>query len=248
MKLLRNLCLPLLFLTPWALANDPGAVGPKSHFVLQVVGEVPVEEQRKVLQALEANYARVGADLKTTPDWPFNIFFYSGRLAYARATGNWGASGNAEGPAKLHLMPSSRDGDKAEVVAVHEFAHSVTLRLLLNQEPLPLDTAKFDRKFEKFPVWLWEAIAVYEARQFVPPKGLRFISRNSYPSLAELNNRSQGGKIYKIGFTVVEYILAEYGQDGLIKLILAYGDTGVLGKTAEEFAQGWHRFVVQKYL
>ena len=247
MKLFLNLCLLLPSLAPLAFAAAPAAVTQTPHFVMNAVGDVAADDQKKVLDALEASYARISTDLRTTPTQPFNIYFYSGRLAYVRATGNWGASGNAEGPDKLHLMPSSRDGGKAEVVAVHEFAHSVMLKLLLDHEPQPLNIADFDRKFEKFPIWLWEAIAVYEANQFVRPNRLPFISKTAHPSLAELSNRSQGGKIYKVGYTLIEYILADHGQDGLIKLILAYGDTKVLGKTSEEFAKSWHAFVVKKY-
>lgn len=247
MKPLLNYLLQLSFLAHFAFASDVAIAPQEPRFVMTVNGNVSVDDRKKVLAALETNYARISADLQTTPDQPFNVFLYSGRFAYARATGNWGASGNAEGTGKLHLMPISRDGDKAEIVAVHEFAHSVTLKLLLNHEPQPVDSAQFDRKFEKFPIWLWEAIAVYEADQFVRPKSLRFISPTAYPSLAELNNRSQGGKIYKVGYTIIEYILAEHGRDGLLKLIVAYGDTNVLGKTEEEFAAEWHRFVVKKY-
>jgi hypothetical protein len=246
MKLVSNLCLLLPLLAPLAIAAAPAAATPTPRFVMNAVGNVPAADQQKVLAALEAGYSRVSADLKATPEQPFNVYLYSSGLRYAWATGNWGASGSAEGPAKLHLMATQPDGEKPEVVAIHEFTHSVTLQLLLDHAPQPLDVADFDRKFEKFPVWLWEAIAVYEANQFHRPNRLNFISKTSYPSLADLNNRSSG-KIYKAGYTVIEYILADHGQDGLIKLILACGDTQVLGKTGAEFAKSWHEFVVKKY-
>jgi hypothetical protein len=247
LKSLLNLCFHLSLLTPLAFADTPAVATQPPRFVVNTVGNVSAGDQKKVLDALEAGYARVSTDLKTTPEQPFNAYLYASRLGYAWATGNWGASGSAEGPGKLHLMVSQPDGEKPEVVAVHEFAHSVTLKLLLDHAPQPLDVADFDRKFEMFPVWLWEAIAVYEANQFSHPRRLGFISKTSYPSLADLNNRTQGGKIYKAGYTLIECILADHGQDGLIKLILAYGDTKVLGKTSEEFAKSWHDFVVKKY-
>ena len=195
---------------------------------MNAVGDTSIEDQKKVIDALESSYARISANLQATPDQPFNVYLYSGWLRYAKATGNWGASGSAEGSGKLHLSASQPDGEKAEVVAVHEFVHSVTLKLLLSHTPQPLNVADFDRKFTKFPVWLWEAIAVYEANQFLHPNRLHFISKTSYPSLADLSNRKQGGKIYKVGYTVIEYILAEHGRDALVKLVLAYGDTNVL--------------------
>lgn len=248
MKLIPSLFLLLQLLAPLAFAAAPDAEAPAPRFVINTGGDVSADDQAKVLAALEGSYGRISAELKTTPEQPFNVYLYSSRLGYAWATGNWGASGSAAGPGKIHLMVTQPDGEKAEVVAVHEFAHSVTIKLLMDHAPQPLDVADFDRKFEKFPVWLWEAIAVYEANQLHHPKRLKFISTTTYPSLAELDNRSQGGKIYKAGYTVIEYILASHGQDGLIKLILAYGDTKVLGKTSEEFAKSWHEFVVKKYL
>ena len=248
MKKLILLICQCALLTPLAMAGDSPLAPATSHFVMHAVGDVTPAEQKKVLDALETNYARIAADLKTEPAQPFNVYFYGSRWGYANVTGNWGASGSIEGSSKLHLMPTSRDGGKAEEVAVHEFAHAVVLKLLVEQEPQPLNTANFDRRFATFPVWLWEAIAVYEAKEFHHPKRLGYITAAAYPSLDELNNRSNGGKTYKVGYLIVEYILAEYGQDGLIKLIRAYGDLGALSTNKEDFARGWHAFVVKKYL
>lgn len=247
MKPVLCFVLPLALLSPPAMADEVQGTPAQPRFVMNVIGDVAPAAQRTVLDALESNYARISADLTTTPVQPFNVYFYAGRWAYSNATGNWGASGSIEGTSKLHLLPTSRLGDKAETVAVHEFAHAVVLKLLVDHEAQPLNTANFDSRFAKFPVWLWEAIAVYEAKEFTNPKRLGYITRTTYPSLDELNDRSKGSKAYKVGYTIVEYIRAEYGQDGLIKLILAYGNLEVLKTTKEEFAKGWHGFVVKKY-
>jgi len=52
-------------------------------------------------------------------------------------------------------------------VAIHEFAHTVTLKILFDHEPQPINSKNFDKKFSTFPIWLLEAISVYEAKQFV---------------------------------------------------------------------------------
>ena len=231
----------------FSLFASLAAADTASHFVVRAVGDIAAADQKKIVDALDAHYAQISADLKTTPVQPFELFIYSGRWGYTRATGNWGASGSIEGTGKLHLLQKSRTGYTAEVIAVHEFTHAVTLKLLVDHEPQPLDTGKFDRKFKTFPVWLWEAIAVYEARQFTRPQSLTFITKTTLPCLDELNERSKGEKIYQLGYTLIEYILANYGQDGLITLILAYGDLGALKTTNAEFSKGWHDFVVKKY-
>jgi hypothetical protein len=96
---------------------------------------------------------------------------------------------------------------------------------------------------------LWEAISVYEAGQFVEPKTLAFLSNGSYPNISELNNRSKGGKIYKVGYTIIEFLLQKYGQKKLIELIKNYGDlTKEIGVTEDQFCKDWYAFVQQKYL
>ncbi len=241
MKLLLTFCLQFSLFTSLAMAEDTA-----SHFVVKTVGDVAAADKKKIVDALEAHYVQISTNLQTTPAQPFEVFIYETRAGYTRATGNWGASGSIEGIAKLHQLQKSRTGDKAETVAVHEFAHAVTLKLLTDHEPKPLDAAKFDKKFKNFPVWLWESIAVYEAHQFTHPQKLPFITKTSYPSLDELSDRSKG-EIYKAGYTVVEYILSKYGREGLITLILAYGDVTALKTTKEEFSKGWHDFVIKKY-
>src|SRR5258706_6306126 len=134
-------------------------------------------------------------------------------------------------------------------VAVHEFAHTVTLKLLIDYEAQPLDSKAFDKKFATFPTWLWEAISVYEAEQLIDPKALPFLNNGSYPSLSELNDRSKGGKIYKVGYSVIEYILYEYGRDKLIELVKNYGSVQkVFAITDEQFCKDWYEFVKRKYL
>jgi hypothetical protein len=231
---------------PDGVAKREARIDPASHFAVTTVGDIAAADKEKIVAALETHYARISTNLQTTPAQPFEVFIYETRRGYTRATGNGGASGSIEGAGKLHMLQQSRSGDKAETIAVHEFAHAITLKLLTDHEPQPLDVVKFDRKFKKFPVWLWEAIAVYEAQQFTHPKKLSFITKTSCPSLDQLSNRSKG-EIYKVGYCIIEFILSKYGQDGLITLILAYGDVVALKTTQAEFSKGWHDFVINKY-
>lgn len=198
---------------------------------------------------LENNYARIGDDLKTEPYNPVETYIYAERWRYIKATGNWSASGNIEGVSKLHFVEQAWGENDNNKVAVHEFAHTVTLKLLLDQESPPVDSKVFDKKFSTFPVWLWEAISVYEAKQFIDPKTLPYLNHGQYPDISELNNRLKGGKIYSCGYTIIEYILAKYGQDDLIRLIQNYGDLQKTFNLADDqFCKGWYEFVKEKYL
>lgn len=203
----------------------------------------------ELANTLENNYASIGNDLKTQPSENIETYIYARRWRYIKATGNWSASGNIEGISKLHFVAQAWGESDNKKVAIHEFAHTVTLKLLLDNERQPVDPRSFDKKFSNFPTWLWEAISVYEAKQFVDPKTLPYLNNGQYPVISELNSRLKGGKIYSCGYTLIEYILAKYGQDNLIKLIRNYGDLrGTIGITDDQFCKDWYQFVKEKYL
>jgi hypothetical protein len=219
------------------------------HFTFHFSSSIDKSKISELSDALESNYPRVGKDLKTTPAEKIEINIYAQRWRYIKATKNWGGSGNIEGISKLHFVEQAWGEIDSKKVAVHEFAHTVTLKLLLERERLPLNAKSFDDKFSTFPVWLWEGISVYEAQQFVDPKTLPFLNNGQHPSITELNTRLNGGKIYSCGFTIIEYILFRYGQDDLIRLIENYGNLkGTFNVTADQFSNDWYEFVKSKYL
>ncbi|HMG68537.1 MAG TPA: hypothetical protein VK588_12655 [Chitinophagaceae bacterium] len=219
------------------------------HFTFLFSSSIDTIKIAELSDVLEGNYLRIGNDLKTTPADNIETNIYAQRWRYIKATKNWGGSGNIEGISKLHFVEQAWGETDIKKVAVHEFAHTVTLKLLLDHEPQPINSKDFDKKFSTFPTWLWEGISVYEAQQFVDPKSLPFLSNGSYPNIAELNNRSKGGKIYKVGFSVIEYIIDQYGQQKLLELIISYGNISkVLGVTEDVFSKDWYNFVKQKYL
>lgn len=203
----------------------------------------------ELANALEENYARIGADLKTTPSDSIQVNIYAQRWRYIKATGNWGGSGNIEGISKLHFVERAWGESNENKVAVHEFAHTVTLKLLLDQEVQPVNSKEFDKKFLSFPTWLWEAISVYEAEQFVDPNTLPYLRNGHYPSISELNSRLKGGKIYSCGYTIIEYTLYRYGQDKFINLIKNYGNLkNTFNISDDQFCKDWYAFVSDKYL
>ena len=67
MKPLLNYLLQLSFLAHFAFASDVAIAPQEPRFVMTVNGNVSVDDRKKVLAALETNYARISADLQTTP-------------------------------------------------------------------------------------------------------------------------------------------------------------------------------------
>lgn len=218
------------------------------HFTFNFSKSIDTSKIKELATTLESNYQKIGSDLKTAPSPEIEVNLYAQRWRYIKATGNWRASGNIEGISKLHFTEQAWGEADNKKVAIHEFTHTVTLKLLIDNENQAPDPKIFDRKFATFPTWLWEAISVYEANQFIDPKTLSFLNDGSYPGISELNNRSKGGKIYKTGYTIIEYILDRYGRDKLIELIKNYGDLyKTLGVTDDQFCKGWYVFVKQRY-
>ena len=66
--------------------------------------------------------------------------------------------------------------------------------------------------------------------------------------MSELSNRSAGGKIYEVGYTIMEFIESRWGHEATLHLMQAYGDTHeALGVDATEFVRLWQDFVETKY-
>lgn len=219
------------------------------HFTFLFSSRLDTATIMALAKALERSYFRIGTDLRTTPSNNIETNIYAQRWRYIKATGNWSASGNIEGISKLHFVETAWGENDHVKVAVHEFAHTVTLKLLFDNETPPINSKNFDKKFSTFPVWLWEAISVYEANQFVDPKALPYLGNGRYPTISELNNRLKGEKIYSCGYTIIEYLLAKYRQDKFISLIKNYGDLKKTFAISDgQFCKDWYDFVKAKYL
>ena len=219
------------------------------HFTFIFSSSIDTAKITQLSNTLESNYLRISNDLKTMPADTIQVNIYAQRWRYIKATKNWSGSGNIEGISKLHFVQQAWGESDNSKVAVHEFTHAVVLKLLLDQEVTPVDSKVFDKKFAAFPTWLWEAISVYEAQQFVNPKTLPYLNNGTYPSIAELNNRVKGGKIYTCGYTIIEYIQSKYGEEKFIELIKNYGNLEkILSITDDQFCKEWYEFIKEKYL
>ena len=179
----------LLILTFLVLINIPESKREcrTEHFVFKYSRSIDTVKIKSLSKALETNYSKISSHLKTIPAENIEVNVYAHRWRYVKATGNWTASGSIEGTSKLHFVEHALGESNSGKVAVHEFTHAVVLKLLLDIEPQTADPKAFNQKFKSFPIWLWEALSVYEAGQFVDPKSLTYLNKGQYPS---------GGKIY----------------------------------------------------
>ncbi len=181
---------------------------------------------------LEAAYARITTDLDQMDLARIEGRFYPDQASYTAFTGH-SSLGSVQGPNLFSIVTITTSYNTS--VPVHEFAHCVMLHL--------------DGQAGNNPTWLWEAVAIYEAQDFVPPIDVPCLASHNFPTLTQLNERGGSCDIYKVGYTLTEYIVEGWGTAGLRALITAHGDPReTLGISVEELQSNWWRFLENRYL
>jgi len=168
------------------------------HFNFLFSSSIDSSNIVELSKVLEASYSKISNNLNTIPADNIEVNIYAQRWRYVKATGHWNASGNVEGISKLHFIENTWLESEISKIAVHELTHAIFLKLLIDREPEPLNVENFNEKFSKLPIWIWEAVSVYEPEQFYDPKTLNYLNNGKYPDISELNNRSKGQKIYPV--------------------------------------------------
>src|SRR5690606_36061011 len=101
--------------------------------------------------------------------------------------------------------------------AVHEFAHCIHYQFMSHvTEGEKLEISDNDEA-----PWLFEAMACYAAGQFYAPSRFEYLKKGTYPTLDELNSVEYGGKIYDVGYVLIDFTLKRWGHDGLVRLLKA---------------------------
>jgi hypothetical protein len=227
-----------------------------THFVISYRG-IYQEEAQEIADNLEANYARIRTKLNDPDHETIRVFVHPAQADFNKGTGllNSSANGVSRGPNEFHLLWTnwfnSIFPNNPVKTAVHEFTHCVQLNILIKQEQkkwAKADNGDFDRMFEEkfareYPQWFWEAICDYEAG-IVNGISVKY-GMSKKLTLKELNNSNQ---IYNVGYTIIEYIVAKWGEDKLPLLVTSYVDIKtVLGVGESDFEKGWVDFVGKKY-
>ncbi|HSL22751.1 MAG TPA: hypothetical protein VK886_14560 [Vicinamibacterales bacterium] len=195
-----------------------------------------------IANGAEAEHDRIVSELQPGSMPAVNVQYYAGfdamRDAVRPIAGDipaW-ATGLVTAADRIHLISPAALGvsvDRATVSVVHEFAHCVTLRV----EPRSANN----------PRWLWESIALYEARQFVHPSRIPALAAGVPPTLAQLNSFDQT-VVYDLGYLIGEFIVARWGTGALARLARGHGDTvAVLGLSQPDFEREWFVFVRSRY-
>ncbi|QHT66245.1 hypothetical protein GXP67_06020 [Rhodocytophaga rosea] len=200
-----------------------------------------------IASKLEANYERILSELKVKKLPAIEVRIYPGLEAYHSAINYPNAPAWMVGSAginKFSIVSPQNAGPEHSYESVmegvvHEFTHCVHIYLLDNH----LGVAK-----NNDARWLWEGVACYEANQFVSPKILTYLTDGNYPTLEELNH-AQDGKVYQMGYLIIDFIKSKYGIKSLLKLITTNGDLAkVLHVSEKEFEQELYLYIRQRYL
>ncbi|UYQ91224.1 hypothetical protein MKQ68_14100 [Chitinophaga horti] len=227
-----------------------------AHFTVHYRG-IYNSEAQTIADALERNYDRINRALANPPHKKIDVHIHPTQSAFNMATGLTGshANGTSRGPHAFHIMYQTWFNSifpaNNTQVAVHEFTHCVQLNILITEaleSPAFAGSKDFDQKFEArfakdYPQWLWESLSDYEAG-IVNKTSVGYGMRSS-PRLDDLNH---GNRVYQVGYTVIEYLVHQFGADKLPAFVRSYGDIEqVLHVSKQDFEKGWLSFVAERY-
>ena len=228
--------------TPAGPSRSADTTRTTAHFVFQFPsGDATAVDA--IASVVEAEYARVLRDLGVDLMPHVRVTFYGdhGSLeaatrAVAGVVPAW-ASGLVTSESAIHMMSPNASGwgptDRVAVNVVHEFAHCVSLHL--------------NPRIANNPRWLWESVAIYEARQRVELQTLPYMAALAPPPFETLES-FDNTRVYDVGYSIAEFVVSRWGQADLVRLIASNGDTmATLGTPLADFQRDWFVFVRDRY-
>lgn len=199
-------------------------------------------------QALEENYLRITTELKADLDFKVKAHVYKDIDTFHKVMGqpdapSW-VAGAAYGNGIQMVSPlnpgGSHDYQSLIQVVVHEFTHVV-----INNTVQPGTIV---------PMWLHEGVAMYEAKQTNQLYEVgKWVKRDKVPSMDTLESYGSyesmdDNRIYPFSYTLVEYIINEYGIEKLNSFIRSPSDySSAFGVDKDEFEQAWKDYLKRKY-
>jgi hypothetical protein len=224
------------------------------HFMLTFLAEDSVSAQA-VAAVLENNYTRVlgSFGIDALPG-PVHVAIYPGIENYHFAIGQPGAPESDVGmpvddqsfkmvspgyPGRYHTQQSLLKA------AVHEFVHCVHYRFMTNLSES--DPTRFETTDDA--AWLFEGMASYVAQQSYSPQKFEYLRKGQYPTLKDLNDVDDNGKIYDIGFLLIEFIETTWEEEGLLNVLAQNGNLqAALGLDDREFEKMFYRYLEDNFL
>jgi hypothetical protein len=188
---------------------------------------------------LNDNYSRVLNDLEVSSMNKVSVKIWNNETNFLddmeQAIGQryQGASGWVYSSTDIRIL---YQGSYTSQIVIHEFCHAVSLVV--------------NNSIGNNPRWLWEAVAIYEAGEFVNPTTISYLVSGNFPTLAELNSdfNTGGNKIYSVGYLLSEFIITIWDKSRFVNLIKANGNIEeTLGISTQQFEADWKSFVITTY-
>lgn len=200
---------------------------------------------------LETKVRLIRRDLQSTSRESIIVEIYPDLQAFHNAIGRpdapdwvvgYGGAGKIQIVSPLNPGPA-HSFDTILNVAVHEMTHVITGRMVSH----------------RLPTWLNEGIALYESQTAgnIDLAITSDVEENRFPILADLDIASilsqdvstfveKNG--YEYAYTIVEFIIGEYGYEALTELLQNPQDfRAVFDLTEAEFHEKWIDFLKQAY-
>ena len=203
-------------------------------FRIVAIGDVPQEKITEISEALEEHRARIVENFGVTDLPTITVKIWQDRPAFETAYGEDAEYAQGYVDIENWEVRIFNGRPTLGLSTVHEFTHLVTVAL--------------NPTIANNPRWLWEATAIYESsRPPVPdPTNLGCISPSMFPTLDELETHPFN--VYRMGYFLTEYIVANCGQEGLNRLIQSNGNIQESLKiTKEKFKHDWLEYMLSEY-
>lgn len=192
---------------------------------------------------LESNYDRIAKNLNVTLDEKIDVTIYPNIDEFHKAIGmedaeDWlvGVAGTSDVAMVSPLNPGSiHTYDSLMSVIVHEYTHILVMNLNADTD-----------------TYLNEGIAVVEANQV--DNNTKYYLRETakldkLPSIDKMKNNYSGlEQPYFLSGGFVDFIISDYGYDGIIDLIKNPDDLErITGSTKEELERNWKGYILRTY-
>jgi len=156
------------------------------------VDEKNIEE---IADSVENNYTRIVTNLQSQELPIVSVYLYADSASFREGVKNWVRNppvfmqGITLGDSAIHMVsPDAPNSDGYQTTIryiIHEFAHCVSRHINMT--------------IGNKPRWLWESIAIYEAKQTSDPHQLSYLVNQKPPMLSELNVMAKP-YVYEVGY------------------------------------------------
>nr|AGS52035.1 hypothetical protein [uncultured bacterium contig00008] len=231
-----------------ACASIPVRTSTESeHFRIFYYEGEDIRTINMLLGTFEDNYERITSALQVRLSGKSDVYVYPDLKTYHNAIGrpqapDWSVGAYQDGVIRMvspdNPGPTS-DFNAMLVNAVHEFVHLVADKI--NRTGTMTGNA---------PIYLGEGVATFLAGQgqYVGQNITPALLNNNFPSMAALNSLTGDNGLYDYGYAFVQYVVSEYGYDGLINLYKNPNIQTVFNINSNDFRENWIQYLKDYYL